>query len=404
MAELPELKIIVPPKPNQELVEPGAPTAEATPPVKKSKAGKIVAWTCGGCLGIILIGVLIIYAMISSYTNALTQGVPLTEQDKVNQPLAQAYDAAFKAQQVNLPHFYNWKTAVGSIGIPCSSNVDTCAIGDTGSTDQLEGTIGPSKLTLSDASMICDEVLAVAKTLGATQDSINDQSGYHPISKDANSRCVSMMKGSGRSVGFGWWTPSYFMLGETPEGTPFAIELNSYREPHGSGNISLDGGEYISYRIITSSVFDSPEPQTDPEWSVDLSSGAAQAGAFLDTLAYLRRANYSSEPNAKNPSPFSPDTAAWAKADFEKYFNVPAKFEYFKDSDGLVRWFHVKAKDGFEACVSTGTDKELVTQNEDTMSSPLESGLTGLKGIGKSIDGPKLPHTIGDYYRGTCHN
>jgi len=404
MAELPELKIVVPPKPNQEPAAPGVPTSEATPPVKKSKAGKIVAWSCGGCLGIFLIIFLIIFGFISSYNNSLNREVPLTEQDKVNQPLARAYDEAFKAQQVNLPHFYNWKQAVGSIGIPCSSNVDTCAIGDTGSTDQLEGTIGPSKLKLSDASMICDEVLAVAKTLGATKDSINDLSGYHPISKAANSRCVSMMNGNGRSVGFGWWTPSYFMLGETPEGTPFAIELNSYREPKGKGNISLDGGEYISYRIITSSIFDSPEPQTDPEWVVDLSSGTAQAGAFLDTLAYLRRANYRAEPNAKNPSPFSADTAAWAKANFEKHFKVPAKFDYFKDSDGLVRWFHVKAEDGFEACVSTGSEVELTKLSEDSGISPLESGMTGLKDIGKNIDGPTVPHSIGDYYLGTCHN
>ena len=73
MAELPELKIIVPPKPNQEPVEPGAPTSEATPPVKKSKAGKIVAWTCGSCLGIVVIGILIILGLITNWNNSFNQ-------------------------------------------------------------------------------------------------------------------------------------------------------------------------------------------------------------------------------------------------------------------------------------------------------------------------------------------
>ncbi len=396
MAELPELKIIVPPKPNQEPVEPGAPTSEATPPVKKSKAGKIVAWTCGSCLGIVVIGILIILGLITNWNNSFNQEPPLTEQDKINQPLAQAYNEAFTAQQANLPDFTNWMGAQFSQGIPCASNVDICIMGNTGSTAAT-----PSLLSLEDAPRICDEVLAVAKTLGADQDAALGETSYQALTAGAKDRCVATMKANSRTVGFGWWSPSYFMLGNTAEGTPFAIQLNMYRESHGSGNIAKNG-EYISYVISTSSVFDSPQPLDDPVYKSNWKDGQTQAMAFLSTLAYVRRANYVAG-SSDNPSPFSPETAAWAKEDFEKYFNVDAKFEYFKGSDGLVRWFHVKAKDGFDACVSTGTDKELVTQNEDSMASPLETGLTGLTMLGGEITGPIDQHSIGYFYRGSCH-
>ncbi len=396
MVELPELKIIVPPKPNQEPVEPGAPTSEATPPVKKSKAGKIVAWTCGSCLGIVVIGILIILGLITNWNNSFNQEPPLTEQDKINQPLAQAYNAAFTEQQKNLPDFTNWMGAQFSQGIPCASNVDICIMGNTGSTAAT-----PSLLSLEDAPRICDEVLAVAKTLGADQDAALGETSYQALTAGAKDRCVATMKANSRSVGFGWWSPSYFMLGNTAEGTPFAIQLNMYRESHGSGDITKDG-EYISYVISTSSVFDSPGPLDDPVYKRNWKDGQLQALTFLDTLAYMRRANYSAT-SADNPSPFSPETAAWAKEDFEKYFKVDAKFEFFKGSDGLVRWFHVKAKDGFDACVSTGTDKELVTQNEDSMASQLESGLPGITTLGGEITGPNDQHTIGYFYRGSCH-
>ncbi len=396
MAELPELKIIVPPKPNQEPVEPGAPTSEATPPVKKSKAGKIVAWTCGSCLGIVVIGILIILGLITNWNNSFNQEPPLTEQDKINQPLAQAYNEAFTAQQANLPDFTNWMGAQFSQGIPCASNVDICIMGNTGSTAAT-----PSLLSLEDAPRICDEVLAVAKTLGADQDAALGETSYQALTAGAKDRCVATMKANSRSVGFGWWSPSYFMLGSTAEGAPFAIQLNMYRESHGSGDITKDG-EYISYVISTSSVFDSPGPLDDPVYKRNWKDGQLQALTFLDTLAHMRRANYSAT-SADNPSPFSPETAAWAKEDFEKYFKVDAKFEFFKGSDGLVRWFHVKAKDGFDACVSTGTDKELLTQNEDSMASPLETGLTGLTMLGGEITGPIDQHSIGYFYRGSCH-
>ncbi len=396
MSNLPPLDIVIPPKPNQEPEATQTSPVEPTTPRKKSNAGKIVAWSCGGCLGIILVGILIIYAMISGYTNNLNQEPPLTEQDKINQPLAQAYNAAFTEQQKNLPDFTNWMGAQFSQGIPCASNVDICIMGNTGSTAAT-----PSLLSLEDAPRICDEVLAVAKTLGADQDAALSEASYKALTAGAKDRCVATMKANSRTVGFGWWSPSYFMLGNTAEGTPFAIQLNMYRESHGSGDITKDG-EYISYVISTSSVFDSPGPLDDPVYKRNWKDGQLQALTFLDTLAYMRRANYSAT-SADNPSPFSPETAAWAKEDFEKYFKVDAKFEFFKGSDGLVRWFHVKAKDGFDACVSTGTDKELVTQNEDSMASPLETGLTGLTMLGGEITGPIDQHSIGDFYRGSCH-
>ena len=283
-----------------------------------------------------------------------------------------------------------------SQGIPCASNVDICIMGNTGSTAAT-----PSLLSLEDAPRICDEVLAVAKTLGADQDAALGETSYQALTAGAKDRCVATMKANSRTVGFGWWSPSYFMLGNTAEGTPFAIQLNMYRESHGSGNIAKNG-EYISYVISTSSVFDSPQPLDDPVYNSNWKDGQTQAMAFLSTLTYVRRANYVAG-SSDNPSPFSPETAAWAKEDFEKYFNVDAKFEYFKGSDGLVRWFHVKAKDGFDACVSTGTDKELVTQNEDSMASPLETGLTGLTMLGGEITGPIDQHSIGYFYRGSCH-
>lgn len=402
MAELPELKIVVPPKPNQEPAAPGVPMSEATPPVKKSKAGKIVAWSCGGCLGILLIIVLSIIGLITNYNKSLNTEVPLTVQDKANLPLAKAYNADFTEQQKNLPDFVNWMNAQFASGIPCASNVDSCLIGDTGSTAGLDSTVGPSKLQLSDARRICDEVLAVAKTLGADQDMVSGETGYQAMTQKASKRCSRTMVANARSVGFAYYSPSYFMIGKTAEGTPFALQLNLTRQSHKSGNIS-DGGEYFSYVLITSSIIDSPDIQEDPTMIVTLDDGQSQALAFLDNLAYVRRANYDSTKKT-NPSPFATETATWAGSEFKKYFKVDAKFEFFTDSDGLVRWFHVKAKDGFDACVSTGSEAELTKLSEDSGISPLESGMTGLKGIGKNIDGPTVPHSIGDYYLGPCHN
>ena len=405
MSNLPPLEIVVPPKPNQapESPEsPDAPPAEPKPPRKKATAGKIVAWTCGSCLGLVLIGVLIVVGMINSYTNNLNQEVPLSAQDQANLPLAQAYNAAFTEQQKNLPDFVNWMSAQFSSGIPCASNVDACLIGDTGSTAGLDSTVGPSKLQLSDAPRICDEVLAVARTLGATQDMVSGETGYQDMTANASKRCSSAMVSNARSIGFAYYSPSYFMIGSTVEGTPFALQLNMSRGSHTSGDISK-GGEYISYNLMTSTIFDSPEIQEDPTMIVKLNNGQSQALAFLDNLAYVRRANYDVT-KKNNPSPFSPETAGWASAEFAKYFKVDAKFEFFKGSDGMVRWFHVKSKDGFDACVSTGTDEELITQNEDAMASPLESGLTGLTQLGGEITGPQGKHTIGYYYLGKCHN
>ena len=405
MSNLPPLDIVIPPKPHQEAESPESPEfppAEPTPPRKKATAGKIVAWTCGSCLGLVLLGVLIVVGMISSYTNNLNQEVPLSAKDQANLPLAQAYNAAFTEQQKNLPDFVNWMSAQFSSGIPCASNVDSCLIGDTGSTAGLEETVGPSKLQLSDAPRICDQVLTVAKTLGATQDMVSGETGYQDMTKNASKRCSSAMVSNGRSIGFAYYSPSYFMIGSTAEGTPFALQLNMTRASHTSGDIS-QGGEYISYQLVTSTIFDSPEIQEDPTMIVKLNDGQSQALAFLDNLAYVRRANYDAT-KKNNPSPFSPETAGWASAEFAKYFKVDAKFEFFKGSDGMVRWFHVKAKDGFDACVSTGTDQDLTTQNEDAMASPLESGLTGLTQLGGEISGPEEQHTIGDYYLGMCQN
>ncbi|MCX8530693.1 MAG: hypothetical protein ORN27_11615 [Rhodoluna sp.] len=402
MSNLPPLDIVIPPKPNQDQQAPVTSPTDPTPPQKKSKAGKIVAWSCGGCLGIVLILFLIVVGMINNFNNALNQDVPLSAQDQANLPLAQAYNAAFTEQQKNLPHFVNWMGAQFNAGIPCASNVDSCLMGDTGSTADLEETVGPSKLQLSDAPGICDEVLAVAMTLGATQDMVSGEMSYQDMTTDAIKRCSSAMVSNARSIGFAYYSPSYFMIGSTAEGTPFAIQLNMTRASHTSGDISK-GGEYIAYQLVTSSIFDSPEIQEDPTMIVKLNNGQSQALAFLDNLAYVRRANYDAT-KTNNPSPFSPETAAWASAEFAKYFKVDAKFEFFKGSDGMVRWFHVKAKDGFEACISTGTDKELTTQNEDAMASPLESGLSGLTQLGGEITGPNDNPKMGYYYLGKCHN
>jgi hypothetical protein len=402
MSNLPPLDIVIPPKPNQQPQAPVTPPAGPIPPKKKGKAGKIVAWSCGGCLGIVLIGILIVVGMINSYNNSLNQDVPLSAKDQANLPLAQAYNAAFTEQQKNLPHFVNWVSAQFYSGIPCASNVDSCLLGDTGSTTDLEGSVGPSKLQLSDASSVCDEVLAVAMTLGATEDMVSGETSYQDMTTDAIKRCSSAMVSNGRSIGFAYYSPSYFMIGSTAEGAPFALQLNMTRASHTSGDISK-GGEYIAYQLVTSSIFDSLEIQEDPTMIVKLNNGKSQALAFLDNLAYVRRANYDST-KKNNPSPFAPETAAWASAEFAKYFKADAKFEFFKGSDGMVRWFHVKSKDGFDACVSTGTDEELITQNEDSMSSPLESGLSGLKQLGGEITGPQGKHAMGYYYPGKCHN
>jgi hypothetical protein len=383
--------------------QPSTPNPAQVPPPNRTSVGKVLAWVFGGCLAVVLLAIFGVFALITSYNSQLGASEPLSAEDQARLPIAQSYNADFEAQKANLPDFKNWYAASFYRGLPCASAVDQCILGDTGSTLDLDEYAGPSELKISDASKICDRVLAVGKTLGATKDSINDGTGYHPLAESANSRCVSMMEANGRSGGVGVWrTPSYFILGETSKGAPFAIQLTMTRQLAGTGGLSR-AKEYIGYELMTSSVFDSPQPQEEPGLWADLSTGTAQAGAFLDTLANARRANYDFMAK-KNPSPFDPETASWAKANFEKYFDVSADFKYFLGKDGLVRWFHVKSKDGFDACVSTGVEEELNIKDEDSGNSQLESGITGLRDVGKLISGPDNPHSIGDYYLGVCHN
>lgn len=403
MSNLPPLDIKIPPKPNQEPETTETSQVDPAAPRKKSKAGQIVAWTFGSCLGIVLIGLLVIAGLINNWNKSFNQEPPLSEQDKINQPLALAYNEAFTAQQVNLPDFMNWMSAEFSQGIPCASTIDTCILGDTGSTGGLTETGGPSTLKVADAPRICDEVIAVGKNLGVAEDLAATETDYQTMTSGAKARCVATVTSNARSVGFGWWSPSYFMIGETANGAPFAIQLSMYREPHVSGNIK-DDGEYISFVLMTSSVFESPRPQEDPNFVHDWKSGKVQAGAFLDTLSYIRRSNYI-QSNTDKLSPFSPEIADWANENFKKNFKTDAKFEYFKGSDGLVRWFHVKSKDGFDACVSTGKDAELVQENDDQLGiTILQSGDDGVGFVANEIDSPSSPHSIGDYYRGACHN
>ena len=403
MSNLPPLEIKIPPKPIHEPEEGETPPVEPVAPRKKGTVGQVFAWTCGSCLVIVLIGVLIIFGMINNWNKSFNQEPPLSAQDQINQPLALAYNEAFTAQQANLPDFMNWGGAQFSAGIPCASNVDSCLMGDTGSTAWLDETRGPSTLKVSDAPRICEEVIAVGKNLGVAEDLAVSEMDYQTMTTAAKARCVASVTSNARSVGFGWWSPSYFMIGDRPDGTPFAIQLDMYRESHGTGNINKDG-EYISFVLTTSSVFDSPRPKEDANFVFDWKSGKVQAGAFLDTLSYVRRSNYELS-KTDNPSPFSPEIAGWANDNFKKNFKTDAKFEYFKGSDGMVRWFHVKAKDGFDACVSTGTDAELVKENEEDLGiTILQSGSDGVDFVGKEIDSPTSTHSIGDYYTGACHN
>jgi hypothetical protein len=313
-----------------------------------------------------------------------------------------AYNALFEKQKKNLPDFFNWMQAEFSSGIPCASNVDRCLIANTGSTVDLSDTVGPSKLKLSDAPRICQEVLAVGKRLGASEDYAAGDSDYTAMTDSATARCVSVMTQNARGVGFGWWSPSYFVRGKTSAGTPFAIQLNEYREANPKAtDINQPDGEYISFSLTTSSIFDSPKPQDDPQLIFNWNTWQVQAGGFLDTLAYVRRFVYSKD---KTINALSPEVAKMAQKNFDKNFNVAAKFSYFTDSSGSVTWFHVQSK-GADYCVSTGTTAELIKPDENNLGvSMLESGLTGIVNVGSEIKGPSVKHAIGDYYAGKCHN
>ncbi|MEN9730777.1 MAG: hypothetical protein RL488_87, partial [Actinomycetota bacterium] len=387
MSQLPPLNIPTPPKPDGD--EPVSVQEPAAP--KKSKAGKVLGIVFGGCFGLIALIVITMMILINNSIHGMDHSEPLSAQDKANQPKALAYNALIENQKENLPDFSNWMEAMFTSGIPCESNADKCLIANTGSTDGFSDSAGPSKLRLSDAPRICNEVLAVAKTLGANEDYAPGDSDYTALTDSAAQKCVNAMTLNGRSVGFGWWSPSYFVRGKTNEGTPFAIQLNEYREANPkAADINQPDGEYISFSLTTSSIFDSPKPKDDPQLVINWNTWQAQAGGFLDTLAYVRRFVYK---NDKNMNPLSPEVAKIAQKNFDKNFKVSAKFDYFTDSSGSATWFHIKGTGGAEYCVFTGTIYELTKlEDENLGASMLDTGITGIANVGSEIKGPASKH------------
>lgn len=365
----------------------------------KASTGTIIARVIGfSCLSTLLIPIAIVISIIGYNNNLNSQLNPEPEPSVVALiPFATEYRAQVTENMSLLPSFNEPMDAVFNRGLPCLegyASPDTCLMA---STDKFQG---------EQHAKICSEVLAFAKKLGAVEDSIPGETKMQKLSRKSQSRCESVMVSYPRSVGWGWFSPAYFIQGEASNGAPFAIQLTSSQVspvdysaelPELNKDTSKLAKEKFTYDIVTSTNYDTPDPiDSIPNYE----DSKVQLAALLDTIAYYRRSN-------KELPVFNADFARNMIAEYKSKFRFDGKVEAFEDAQGEVHWIHFVDSGKLEVCVSVGENvAELSVENEDAWSGMLDSGLPGgtieLMGVGKEISSLNSKHVFGDYKKGSC--
>ncbi len=376
------------------------PANDQPAPVKpRASTGKIVARVIGfSCLSTLLIPIWIVIQIVG-YTNNLNAQVnpePLPSVAELT-PKATEYLADVKSNMALLPSFNEPMSAVFNRGLPCLEGWESPDVCLTSTSDKFPG---------EQHAQICSEVIAFAKQLGGTEDSVPGETQMQKLSDKSQARCEAVMNSYPRSVGWGWFSPDYYIQGEASNGAPFAVQLSAtqlspvnYSEalPELNTDTSKLADEKFEYSVITSTNFDTPDPiDSIPDYS----DSKVQLAAMLDTFAYYRRSN-------KELPVFNADFARNMISEYKSKFRFDGEVSAFEDSKGEVHWVHFDDSGKFEVCVSVGPSiAELSVENEDAWAGMLEYGLPGgtieLKGVGKEVKSLSAEHFFGDYIKGSC--
>jgi len=366
-----------------------------------TSTGTIVARVIGfSCLGI---GLFVLIAACS-IINQINQSIQSYHTEQTMDPRvaeltiqANDYRDAFMANVSMIPDFGNFQQTQANYGeLPCPdgySSPDTCTLGET------------AALSSRDDAKYCAEVIALAKELGATHDSVPNALKMEPLSSKSTDRCVATLSTYPRSVGWGWFSARYFLQGVDKNSTPFIIQLSLEQDSlvnMGTGTVSANTDptklepETWQYTITTSTGFDTENPISQIP---DYTDGKIQAAAMLDTVAYFRRSN-------PKIDPFDGAFAKTVLNEYKQRFRFSGTAAAHADSDGTVHWVQFGAKD-FMACISVGQLADLKAFNENAGNDMLTSGLPGgtveLAGLGKEVSSITAKSKFGDYVVGTCH-
>lgn len=364
-----------------------------------TSTGTIIARIIGfACLSTLLIPIGIILFIVG-FNNNLQSTLNPTPAPSVQEltPKATEYLAQVTDNMSLLPSFGEPMSAVFNRGLPCLEgweSPDVCLISTS---DKFQG---------EQHAQICSEVIAFAKQLGGTEDSAPGETQMQKLSDKSQDRCESVMNSYPRSVGWGWFSPAYFIQGEASNGAPFAIQLSAtqlspvdYSEalPELNTDTTKLAQEKYEYSLVTSTNYDTPDPiDSIPNYS----DSKVQLAAMLDTIAYYRRSN-------KELWAFNADLARNMLTEYKSKFRFDGKVEAFEDANGDVHWVHFNDPGKLELCVSVGESiADLSVADEDSFSGMLDSGLPGgaveLMGVGKEIKSLTEKHTFGDYKKGSC--
>lgn len=370
-------------------------------PTAKPKAstqtivGRVIGFACLSTL-LIPIGIIL---FIVGFNNNLQSTLNPTPAPSVQEltPKATEYLTQVTDNMSLLPSFGEPMSAVFNRGLPCLEGYespDVCLLSTSG------------KYPGEQHAQICSEVIAFAKQLGGTEDSVPGETQMQKLSDKSQARCEAVMESYPRSVGWGWFSPAYFIQGEASNGAPFAIQLSatqlspvdySQALPKLNTDTSKLATEKYEYSIVTSTNYDTPDPiDSIPDYS----DSKVQLAAMLDTIAYYRRSN-------KELPIFNADFARNMLVEYKSKFRFDGKVEAFEDSKGEVHWIYFNDPGKLEVCVSVGqSTAELSVENPDAMSGMLESGMPGggteLMGVGKEIKSLTAKHAFGDYKKGSC--
>ncbi len=377
------------------------PANDQPAPVKPPlSAGKIVARVIGfSCLSTLIIPIWII-SQIISYSNNLNAQVnpePLPSVAELT-PKATEYLADVKSNMALLPSFNEPMSAVFNRGLPCLEGWESPDVCLLSTSDKFPG---------EQHAQICSEVIAFAKQLGGTEDSVPGETQMRKLSDKSQARCEAVMNSYPRSVGWGWFSPAYFIQGEASNGAPFAVQLSAtqlspvdYSEalPELNTDTSKLADEKFEYSVITSTNFDTPDPiDSIPNYS----DSKVQLAAMLDTFAYYRRSN-------QELPVFDPDFAKNMIADYKLKFRFKGTVEAHIDSRGEVHAVHFVDPGKLDICVSVGATEDEFTQEfpEEIEMGMAESGLPGgsveLGGVRQEVNSLKSQPAFGNYMQGAC--
>jgi len=369
-----------------------------------SVPGKTVGRVIGfSCLATLIIPIVMFYGLVQS-TSKLGEAPEVAPSVSALTGLAEEYKQQVKDNSDLIPSFGEFTNAVFARGLPClesQDSPDSCLLAETKSykTEQ--------------ASKICDEVIALGKKLGATQDSTPTMSfvgSMWDLSENSRNGCIETMQSYPRSIGWAFLSPSYYLQGEASNGAPFAIQL--YQEqlsPYTAGNEPANpntdpstlAAESYSYTILTSTNYDTPDPwETLPQYS----DPNIQVAALLDTVAYYRRSN----PEIPIFDPVFVNTMI---KEYKRSFRFEGEAEAFVSPNGEAHYIHFKDP-ALEICVSIGASRaELEAPYEAGFDmGMLETGLPGkgeqlieLSGLRYKVYDDKPLNPFGYYKSGSCN-